>query len=273
LEIYDKNNNKQEYKFFYRGLNVDLPDSVDFGIVNINDSSCITIPIINNSFDTVRIESLEVTNELRIKLRPGFATPYLLSPGDTVLCEICFFPDTNLIPLSSNLLIEFDCERIKNMPLIGTSESPNLTATGYDFGKVRIGDTACAEVFIFNNGNLPVRLDSLVPIQYSMAFRFDTSSIFPITIDNGDSLKINVCFTPDSLINYLTQQKGVNDRAIPNSLIVKGSGAAPQVNSLIVDWGGRRIQTKNDTTIYIINTGNYECNLKFENFNDSTDAF
>ena len=273
LEIYDKNNNKQEYKFFYKGLNVEIPDTVDFGIVNINDSSCITIPIINNSFDTVRIESLYVTNETRIKLRPGFTTPYLLTPGDTVLCDVCFFPDTNLIPLSIKLLVGFDCERIKYIPLIGTAESPNLTSAGYDFGKVRVGDTVCADVYLINNGNLPVRLDSLVSVRFSQVFKFDTSSIFPVTIDAGNLLQINVCFTPDSLIDYITQQSGANDRSIPNSLIVTGSGAAPHINSLAVDWGMKRIQTRNDTTIYFINSGNYSCNLKFENYIDSTDAF
>lgn len=273
LEIYDKNNNKIEYKFFYKGLDLELPDSVNFGIVNVNDSSCITIPIINNSIDTVRIDSLVVANETRVKLRPGFPTPFLLIPGDTVYCDICFFPDSNLIPLSSDLILSFNCERIKSLPLLGTAESPNLTAIGYDFGLVRVGDTVCADVYVVNNGNLPVNLIGLSSMQFSEAFIFDTASIFPSLLRPGDSLKVNVCFTPDSIMNYLTVQSATNDRIIPNSIIVTGQGAAPQVNSIVVDWKGKRIQTRNDTTIYFINSGNYKCNLKFEKIIDSSSVF
>jgi len=273
LLIYDKNNNKKEYRFFYYGLDIEIPNNVDFGIVNINDSSCVTIPIINNSSDTVRIDSINIISDTRLSVKPYFSMPYFLVSGDTVFCDVCFKPDSNLTSLSANILVAFECERYKYIPIYGTTDSPNLQAKGYDFGKVRIGDTACADVYIVNNGNLPVRLDSLVSIQFSQVFRFDTTSIFPIITDVGDSLKINVCFTPDSLIDYLTQQRGANGRSIPNSLTVTGSGAAPHINSIVVDWERRRIQTKNDTTIYFINSGNYKCNLKFNNYIDSTDGF
>ncbi|MBI5325249.1 MAG: hypothetical protein HZB41_08265 [Ignavibacteriae bacterium] len=273
LEIYDKNNNKFEYKYFYTGLDLSIPNNVDFGVVTVNDSACISVPIINNSLDTVRIDSINGLTDKRISINSNFSTPYYIPPGDTLILDICFKPDTNISALNDNILVSFECGRFKYIPIHGLSEVPNLQALGYDFGTVRIGDTVCAEVYLINKGNIPVTIDSLTAIEFSNVFIFDTLSFFPKTIEPLDSLKINVCFTPDSLFSYRTIQSGANQRNIGNSLQVTGTGAAPQVKSIMIDWGKRRIQTKNDTAFYLTNNGTYKCNLKFSKSQNSFISF
>lgn len=264
LDVYDKNNNKYEYQFYYKGMDLEIPNNVDFGIVNLKDTLCRTIPIINNSMDTVRIDSISGITDSRLSIKPYFTFPEFLAPGDTILFDLCFIPDTSAGKLSQNIFIAFECDRFKYIPVYGIPDSPNLQAIGYDFGKVRIGDTVCADVYIVNNGILPVFLSSLVSMLDSKVFIFDTASIFQVMIEPGDTIKIKVCFTPDSLKSYQTIQTAINNRMIPNSLIVTGSGAAPQVKSVTIDWGRRRIQSSNDTTFYLINEGNYKCNIRFE---------
>ncbi|TAL69846.1 MAG: hypothetical protein EPN82_04285 [Bacteroidetes bacterium] len=273
LVVFDKNNNKSEYSFYYKGIDLEIPDNVDFGIVNVKDTSCKTILIINNSQDTVRIDSISGLTDSRLSITKYFNLPSFMAPGDTILFDLCFIPDTTVNNLSQNLFIAFECDRFKYIPVYGIPDSPNLQAIGYEFGKVRIGDTVCADVYIVNKGNLPVLLQSLIPMSDLQVFRFDTVSIFPVYINSGDTVKIRVCFCPDSLKSYQTIQTALNNRMIPNSLIVTGRGAAPNVKSIIVDWGGRRIQTVNDTTYYLVNNGDYKCNVRFDNVTDTVIAF
>ncbi len=273
LEALDRNNNSYQYKYIYKGLNVSLPDSIDFGIIVIRDTACTSFELINKSSDTLNIDSTQLSGDSRLWLKTDTSKSKLLLPGDTIYYDLCFSPDTNITPLAANLSVGFGCNRIKSIPVIGFVESPNLSARGYQFGKVRIGDTVCNTVSIINKGNLPVRLNSLATIFYSSAFNFDTTGLFPYILNVGDSILIKVCFTPDTLRNYSTQQKAENDHSIQNVIVVTGEGAAPHFNSILVDWGRRRIGTKNDTTIYIKNTGSFTGQIIFEKFENSSDSF
>jgi len=289
IDIRDKNGNGSRYRFSYHGLKISAPKSILFDRVNSNDSLCYTFYIKNYGKDSVPIGTPALTNydsRLRFIFDKNF--PFLLNAGDSIKCIICFDPQGDTAGFYTEMHCGFDCDRIYKIPITCTVRLVAYFADGYDFGKVRVGDTVCSKSYIYNNGNSDIRIDSLYIPKPSIPFSVDTFGLFPKILKPGESLAIPVCFSPDSLINYKLSCVAYNGLYYGDntkkfkSFDLKGRGSAPNVESLVVDWGRRRIGTRSDTTVYLVNDGTDTCTIslinlllpyEFEHYSDDLNLF
>ncbi|MGA2298353.1 MAG: IgGFc-binding protein, partial [FCB group bacterium] len=272
IEARDKNGNGTRYRYFYQGIKLIVPDTIDFQTIFYKDSACIDFLLINKGADIIKIDSLTISDK-RISIKEQIAYPKYISGFDTLFLHLCCSPRRDTSAINGIINLQFDCNRIYTIPVKGFIQPASLATIGYDFGKKRIGDTSCADVKIINDGFVSLTLSSLTYTQNPSEINYDTTGLFPIIFQTGDTLTIPVCFLPDSLGQFISLISAVNDRNILNSLSVTGEGVAPQFESIVVDWKNRRVGTKNDTTVYLKNSGNCEGVISYIQFANSPDGF
>ena len=280
IDIRDKNGNGTRFRFDYHGINISLPAELKFNMVNADDSLCYTFYLKNYGKDSVPLASPYLTNDdPRLRYISSVNYPYLLRAGDSVKFTVCFDPRGDTSALYSEMLCGFDCNRLYKIKITGTVRVVSMLADGYDFGKVRVGDTVCAKVYIYNNGNSDIRIDSIQIPQPSKPFVINTAGLLPKVLKPGESLAIPACFYPDSTINYRITCKAFNglsygdEKAKIKTFDVMGRGSAPNVESLVIDWGRRRIGTRTDSTFSVVNSGTDTCNIKMSNLVCFLDVF
>ena len=267
IDIRDKNGNGGRYAFFYNKLNFIINPKFQFKNVDSQDSTCQEILIVNNGKDSLDIKDIYlVKNDVRLRYKLNRIPPFFLHTNDTLSGIICFDPRGDTTFLDNQLVVIMDCNLINRIPITGNVFAYDVYAEGYDFGIVRVGDTACADIYIVNKGNVKLTIDELSFPGNNSFFDFDTSGIFPKVIQPGDTLKIKVCFLPDSVKYFETTVKFIDRFGINKRVIVKGSGGAPNIESITIDWGKRRVGTKNDSTFYLINNGNYKADIIFNSY-------
>jgi len=271
IEVRDKNGNGTRYIFNYQALKLSFPRDIHFGEVDSYDSVCYKFKIINSG-DSIEILSADILNDDRVRFQILDALPRLLRKNDTINVIVCFEPRGDTSSLNSILRININCDRLIQIPIKAIISSRSLLTVGYDFGKVRVGDTVCSFIYAINNGNRSIRLDSIA-FEDNNYLSYDTTGLFPKTIDAGDTLKIPVCFSPMERGIFKSQFEFKNQANIDNIEFIIGQGIAPEINSLIVDWRKRRVGTTNDTLIKFTNSGEIEARIKFEKFAVFNDNF
>jgi hypothetical protein len=202
FEARDKNGNGTRFRYYYKGIKVTAPDNITFTDIDYKDSTCYAFHINNIGTDTVFVDSAYFSDPRRLKFTLDQDLPYALPPKSSLNATVCFAPRNDTTTLSSNFIIKFDCDRLVKIPITGTVQSLELLTTDYDFGDVRIGDTACADVKLVNFSNRTLNISSLDFIKYTSQFKFDTTGKFPVALKPGDSLIIHVCFMPNSNLGY-----------------------------------------------------------------------
>jgi hypothetical protein len=196
-----------------------------------------------------------------------------LAPGDTLKGTICLEPNGDTTTITTKLAFLFDCDLLSTVPIKARLISYELRPLGHDFGLVRIGDTVCDKIGIANFGNSEIILDSIQFDSNYSIFSLDTIGIFPVTINSGDTLFLKVCFKPDSVKNYTLSYFWKNTKVNNLRSVVTGTGGAPNFDSIMIDWGKRRLSTKNDTTFWLKNIGNYPAYIKFKQIEVLSEEF
>lgn len=272
IEVRDRNGNGTRYIFNYQALKLSFPRNIHFGEVDFMDSVCYKFKIINTG-DSIDILYASISNDERVRFKILEPIPRLLRRNDTLNVIVCFEPRGDTTALNSMLRIAINCERFIQIPIKAIVSTRSLLTLGYDFGKVRVGDTSCSFILAINNGNRPIKLNNLVfddKIQY---LSYDTLGFFPKILYPADTLKIPVCFLPLERGFYKSEFKFNNDSNIDNLATISGQGIAPVVNSIVIDWGKRRVGTNNDTIIKLTNSGEIATLIKFDNFILADDNF
>lgn len=265
IEIKDKAGNFRRYRYFYSGLTLNmLPDKLQFDNIDATQSKTEEFRIKFVGVDSIQIENVYLkNNDPRLRLRPRGEIPVWLNSANDFVSDIDFIPNGNISPLNDALVIDFGCGRIKEVPINGSVIDYSIKAIGWDFGEVTIGDTVCAEVVFTNNGNIPITLNNIDMLGFTGYFKYDTSKKFPVNLKPGNTYSIKVCFFPKDRIVYTDSGSFTNNYSLPNKFLVKGKGIAPNIASVIVDWGNRRIGTTNDTMFYLINSGNKNARVQY----------
>ena len=280
IYIWDKNGNGSKYRFDYEGIQVTLPSFLEFSNVIWVDSSCYTFVVKNLGQDSLFIDTVGLKgNDPRVRYSSDKEFPFYLFNYDSITIKVCFDPRGDTSAMTSELIFGFDCNRYFKIPITGTVRSMAYDALGHDFKKVRIHDTLCDFALIVNNGNIDLHLDSLIILKPSAPFIIDTAGKFPVKLKPGDTLVIPVCFSPDSLFSYRITCTAVNSNNYNRNdlkylpFLLLGTGIAPDVRSIVIDWKERRIGTSNDTTFNIVNYGSDTCNISFSELSGSSEVF
>lgn len=170
-----------------------------------------------------------------------------------------------------------DCDKIDTVPIIGLVRAPALLAQGYNFGNVLAGETSYGKIGVLNQGNIDITLDTLITTGDESQFVIDRAAL-PLVIKASSDTSIVAQFTPKGRGTFSLTGEFKNSADIPNGFQLTGVGLAPLFDSLLIDFGNRRIGHWNDTIVSFSNDGDYTGDLLFMNFitksiDDATSAY
>ncbi len=262
IEFRDKNGNGRRYTHIYKAIKIDYPSSLYIADTDVNSENCVDVVLRNNGQDTIIIESIG-NSDKRLKITTKDKFPIKIAPGGRLNLSVCFKPEGNSEPLLDTVEINIGCDRFVRLPVNGKVIAAGLWTNNLDFGKVKVGETKCDTILIVNTGNIPLLIDKLIMEEQYKVFVVDTFYKLPHNLKPGDTLKLIACFSPDSTIVYITKANAKNNQNIQNVIEIKGRGIASLVNSVVIDWGKRRIGTTNDTSVVINNEGEAQANITY----------
>lgn len=139
----------------------------DFGRIQLGDTLCTTIPVINIGSDTAFLRGLDLPNPDAFLPDAGvFVDPaspgkaYPLAPGDTLWVPVCFAP-TKEKDYLTDVSPRNDDDLTASHTLRGSGYILRATLGGADLGRHWIGTFKDSTVYISNVGTDPITVDSI----------------------------------------------------------------------------------------------------------------
>lgn len=264
IEFVDKNCNVAKKKFSYNGFNIDCPELYNFGMLHWNTETKATLHVKNNGTEKQKILTITQADDARLQVITNPQLPCEIAAGETVELELTFVPDGTTKILNAKISVVFECY-IFDILVDGTVSAPGLLADNLDFKKVRLNSSKTLKGKIFNAGNINIIVREIQKNIEEPVFNYALSKGLPNNLIINDSINYSVNFIPTELKKYIVTSTVKNDANLSCSFIVQGEGAAPNIEDVILDWGRHRLGTTTDTTIYIVNTGNFDDTVNFKN--------
>jgi ASPM-SPD-2-Hydin domain-containing protein/HYDIN/CFA65/VesB family protein len=205
--------------------------SLGFGSVAVGSSSTLPIVLTNAGTLGVAIAQAELSGT-------GFSItgptlPIVVLPGQTAAFNVTFTPQTATSFTGS----VFFPNGSLTIPLNGTGTGGSsgqlvLTPTALSFGNVDVGTTATQPVTLSATGSA-VTITSSASSSSQFAWQGAT---FPLTIPSGQSVSLNIGFTPNSTgstSGTLSLTSNASDSSVKEGL--SGTGITPTYN-VTVSW-------------------------------------
>lgn len=272
IESRDKNGNTKRFSYSYTPLELNLPNEIRFDKVKPYDSLTrkITVRNINDTSVTIYRIRFKVS-DARFAYAFNERLPYIIKPKDSVSVYVSVAPRGYLNNLYDTLIFEVDCNLQYEVPINSSLFDAQLKVEGYDFGKVLIGDTALGKVKIINLSTEAITIDSIsISTFVNVFYKTNNSRIY---INANDSATYDIKFIPKDRLKYNSTVIFYDETRLNPEAEIKGEGIAPDIPSLLVDFGKLRVGRARDTIVYIKNLGNTATNIKFEQFNYLGNAF
>ncbi len=273
----DKDGNTKEQEFIYYRTDIKLPADFDFGVVNWHDSVCKAKSLVNYSNKPYKIISARIETDSRLSLYTDKSLPTILDKGGILNFNICFKPAFDSTVANSKLIIEMDCGKIDTIAVKGLVRAPALLAKGYNFGNLLAGETLDGTISVLNQGNIDITLDTMITNGDESQFVIDRTAL-PMIIKASSNTTIKAQFTPTRRGSFSLNGEFKNSADIPNGFKLTGVGLAPQFDSILVNFGNRRVGHYADTMITLTNNGDYTGDIFFIKFlnktiDDTTSAY
>ena len=266
IDYMDKNGNTKVFEYNYFAKNLNYQQNLLLGTLNSKDSICVDYVITNNGQSDQTIADFNYFGDDRIKLYNDLNLPHIIKPGEFITIKVCVAGKNDTSSINGNLALDFGCEIRDTIPIVANVVALELKVEPYNFGNVMLGDTVCNFVKLINNSNIPVQIINLDFNIKNLPFYLDTLGMFPYIVNAGDTLLVPVCFTPYERESNSVDIRFNTEYSINVKTYAQGTGVAPRVSSIEIDWKKRRIGTSNDSTAIFSNTGNIEAILSFLNF-------
>jgi hypothetical protein len=251
------------YNYIGTKLDFNLQDLL--ATIRSDEKNTFKLIVNNQSKKEVIIDSIVVGDK---RVSHLYSSTITLPISGNELLSFTFNPDNINTDLNDSIVIFYGngCFR-KSIPITTKVIKPSLFATNYDFGKVRIGDTVCNKIDFIADGSLPIIVYELNYID-NKEFSFDTTSLLPRVLDPNasNSLPLQICFTPSLEANQTIEFTAIDTFNIRPKSIVRGQGVRPRFNSIEIDWGKRKLGTKNDSLLIIKNTGSDSGKIRYKYF-------
>ncbi|MCX6140278.1 MAG: IgGFc-binding protein [Candidatus Kapabacteria bacterium] len=258
VHAYDNQGNGREWLYTYDAPNVDVPKEAVINLVGMVQT-CTTAVIRNRDSTPVHIVNLSTTGDKRVSLAAGQRTDTILAPGDSLAIRVCITPSSDTSAAIGFLVIEYPCKLLRMMT-VKAKTLASLRTSSLDLAKVRVGDTACGRVKIFNDGTVNITLTALAIAELNLGFFVDLASLrLPRILAPNDTLWVSVCFSPDSIGPFVRTDTVRSLPALGATISYRGTGVRPRLRSVVVDWGRRRVGTVYDTTVVLRNVGDGWC--------------
>lgn len=257
IEAMDNAGNTTRIRYSYSAPKIFIPDSLSFDKMIIGDTQCRRLTVKNTGKESILIKYANITGDSRIMgLNLSRLTNTMIQADDSVLIDICFRANQGTDTAFAVIQVLLDCGIMKNIHVSAIMENPAIRVIGHDFGTVSVGNTKEGFIYIINAGGTDFTATSLSNDVSSNVFTYDTTGIFPLLIKPRDTVGIKCRFSPVQNIAYSQTFSIINDRSLSNQADVKGNGALPLIQGLLIDWKERRLGAQYDTIASITNSGN-----------------
>jgi len=166
----------------------------DFGRIQVGDTLCHPIPIVNVGSDTAHVTGLDMVDTVHFMYDPSLF-PRDLAPGDTMWIPICFAPDRESRYTSDFLVRNSDGLEVGDS-LVGRGYRLRASINGYDWRERRVGTRNDTVVYVRNLSTSAIEVTS-VWISDGDVGDFAVEPLqATVTLPAGDSLPVVVSFLP-----------------------------------------------------------------------------
>lgn len=252
----DRAGNQTSVRFTYTAPSLTFDANLALPVIPEGNTICTPAQLTNTGDSSFVISGIFGMGDSRITLNNMPPFPFTLNPGETLTFDVCYTATDDTSALKAQVLFRYGCQLQQWIHIAHTAEQPVIATTGWDFGEVRVGDTACAYILIVNRGNTPILLTDISAFRYPDSMLPDTAGIFPYPLRVGDTLRIRVCFTPGATDFYEEHITAGNNYSLTTDISITGQGVAPDIVVENINWRNRRTGTHNDSLITITNRGN-----------------
>ncbi len=266
IDYRDKGGNSGKYIYNHKSVKFSFGDKIDFGNVNWKDSVCITHVIKNEGNADFNFNSATINGDSRINVYTSQPLPYSLKSGEEITVNVCLKPEMNVTPVSNILNLVFDCGFDYKVDVSANILGLEIATQGIDFGKVRLGEIKCDSIVFSNKSAVKITLNSLSSIFTDSYFTFDTTGVFPASVEPNSDFKIKVCFNPKDRKNYSNDITLLNQYLLKNNILVKGSGIGELITAEDIDFGTIRVGSAKTLKLKFENNGNDNGIVKFKEF-------
>jgi len=254
LHAYDDQGNGREWLYTYDAPNVQVPADVVIDATSAG-VQCTTAVFRNRDTTPVTIARVSINGDARFSLAGPIFRDTVIAPGDSLVITVCMQRTADTSQARGTIIVEYPC-RLQRFVNVRSATVAALSTVLLDFGDIRAGDTACGRLPIVNSGPSDVTVTALLIERQWPQFRINLSSLrLPRLLRPRDTLWVDVCFTPDSAIRY---ERNDTVRSSPDCGLrttIVGRGVRPDVASITIDWGRRRIGVSYDSIAILRNRG------------------
>lgn len=262
IDIYDKSGNVNKFEYFHNAVNLEIPDEISISNIDWKDSVCFDYTIKNNGIDSIKLNELILNSDQRLAIYHD-QLPYFIKSGEEFSFKLCIDPDLDSTVINADLDILFDCDISYNREIKVGLSAPSLQITGIDFNEVYLNEDSCAYIYLTNDGNTNITISDLNFTNNNFILPVNP---FPMIISPNKTDSVEICFNPDERIDYNTKVTTVDNFNINANSDLSGTGVAPLINSVKIDFGKKRVGTNNDSSFVIENSGNIFADINFDKF-------
>ncbi len=196
----------------------DFSDSTDFGKLRVNSSAVRTYTIVNAGTDTLKVSNMTMSGTHSSEFTfPNITFPRKLGPGKTMNLVVTFLPTaTGTRNAVINIASNDPNEATYDFAIKGTSVVPALIVKGNfnsiadgdvspaqndftDFGKLHISKQKAVKFKLFNTGTDILSVSGISMGGLNSSDFSIQSMTYPQTINEGDSMEVEVNFAPLAL--------------------------------------------------------------------------
>ncbi len=206
--------------------NINVTDSIDFGLVEIGDTGSVDITVSNIGSDTLVIDSL-VFDQIYF-YSDSVNIPIVLPESSSFILPVKFSPTnygvhTGIMDIYSN--DPLDSVVTVHLEGVGLYSDPTLYCSpGYiNFGNVWVGQDGSTSrmLYLINQGNLTLSLDSFEFFWGGFSFE---SPPLPFDISPNDSILTRIWFTPQYPTHYFDTLVFFSGDSVTGLINMSGDG-------------------------------------------------
>ena len=257
------------------------PSTVNFGDVNLGDSSKMDVTLTNKYNKDMILTSCVLTGSSDFVITAGDNTPFAIVKDATHKLTIQFMP-TSIGTLNAQIEIRHDASSTPVTIDVKGNGVPVpimvLTETSYDFGNKLINGTYYHDFEIENVGTAEIVIAALNLVGTGASAYAITNSTTPFSIQPGSKHTISVSFNPPALGDYEAELRithnAINEPS-PYSIDIKGFGALSGPNIAFnytntLDFGNVSMSSPSYQNIEVRNIGTDPVDIPFINLSMGT---
>ncbi|MGJ3239826.1 MAG: choice-of-anchor D domain-containing protein [Anaerolineae bacterium] len=203
--------------------------ALDFGTVAIGEDATQAVTLSHDgdagspplTISTIDFDSAEFSSD--------FVGPTTLNQGESVTVNVTFTPATSGAKTAALTIVNDGVQGDLTVDLLGVGETSDALlasdATTLDFGAVAVGEDATQAVTFSHDGDAGSPPLTISTIDFDSA-EFSSDFVGPTTLNQGESVTVNVTFTPATsgvqTATMTVNHDGVNE---PFTLDLTGAGS------------------------------------------------